>query len=143
MVDKSEKSPAETPGDLIVQCHKYMDDFSELFKMLPDQVTAIDPEDKKPQKRKKQKVSLVQMEANIVKQREALAKKRKAEKEAKAEQQQKSESTEESKEAEENKEEKMETETKTKKNKHKKGKNKKPKVEAMKTESEGEKEETS
>ena len=95
MVDKGEKT-SETPGDMIAQCRKYMEDFAELFKLLPDQVAAIEPDDKKPQKRKNQKVSLIQMEANIVKQREMLAQKRKTDKEE--QQKNEKESTEESKE---------------------------------------------
>ncbi len=101
-MDKTEKPKDPTAPDAYQKCKKYMTEFADLFRLIPEQIASIDPEDKAPQKRKKQKVSLIQMEENIVKQREAMAKKKKTQQEEKkkAEEDKKSEDSDDEKEEE-------------------------------------------
>ena len=80
MVDKEQKTPTEGMGDLYQRGKKYMDEFADLFKLIPEEMRSISAEDAKIQKRKRQKVSLVKMEENMLsKHKEVNEKKKKAE----------------------------------------------------------------
>ena len=73
MVDKNDGV------DIFSQCNEYLKTYNDLMKYLPKEMTKISEEEKKGQKRKMQRMSLVQMEENFIKQREVIAKKKKLE----------------------------------------------------------------
>eukprot|EP00826_Nyctotherus_ovalis_P011576 TRINITY_DN1300_c0_g2_i1.p3 TRINITY_DN1300_c0_g2~~TRINITY_DN1300_c0_g2_i1.p3 ORF type:complete len:140 (+),score=63.31 TRINITY_DN1300_c0_g2_i1:73-492(+) len=75
MVDRNEGDGV----DIFAQCREYLKEYNELVKYLPSEMKEISADERKGQKRKMPRVSLVQMEENVVKQREVLAKKKKTE----------------------------------------------------------------